>query len=140
MFEIAERAGVSGVYWWGNDTATDYVVSKEDPRTNNGIGEGKSTVPVGLKKANAWGLYDVQGNVLEWCLDDKVDFDDMALRADPFTPAWKSGDKRRTRGAGNRSHHTIDNANLFHSSYRANAELISTASGTVGFRVSFIAD
>jgi len=137
MFEIAERAGVSGVYWWGNDTATDYVVSKEDALTNNGSGAGKSSVAVGMKKANGWGLYDVQGNVLEWCLDDKID-DDMALHKDPFTPVYGDGDKRRARGAGNRGHETT--STVFRSSYRANAELISTVSGSVGFRVSFIAD
>jgi formylglycine-generating enzyme required for sulfatase activity len=60
-WEYACRAGSSSAYYWGSSINGDYVWYFGNA--------GAQTHPVGQKRPNAWGLYDMCGNVSEWCED-----------------------------------------------------------------------
>ena len=57
-----------------------------------------STMAVGQFEPNAWGLYDMHGNVLEWCLDWYADKYSGGSVTDPMGPP--SGTFRVCRGGG----------------------------------------
>jgi formylglycine-generating enzyme required for sulfatase activity len=61
QWEYACRAGTTTLYYWGDHLDGDYLWYEAN--SNNRIHK------VGQKKPNAWGLYDMQGNVEEFCLD-----------------------------------------------------------------------
>jgi formylglycine-generating enzyme required for sulfatase activity len=88
-WEYACRAGSESAYCFGDTLVTlqQYAWFGEN--------SGSKTHPVGKKQPNAWGLYDMHGNVWEWCYDWDGDYSSAAV-ADPSGPA--RGSYRVLRG------------------------------------------
>lgn len=85
QWEYACRAGTTTKYYWGDamDDAYAWYWDNSDSTTH----------PVGTRLPNAWGLYDMSGNVEEWCRDWSGT---LAYGADPVGSA--SGSSRVLRG------------------------------------------
>jgi formylglycine-generating enzyme required for sulfatase activity len=112
-WEYACRAGTTTAYNTG-DTISD-------------VNSGGTNHPVGQKAPNAWGLYDMHGNLPEWCWDWYGDYPN-GPQTDPTGPA--SGDNRVIRGG----YRLIDPSTL-RSAARGGAEPIHRGSYQ-GFRLA----
>ena len=94
-------------------------------RTNSGYADG--TKPVAQKQDNRWGLYDMHGNVREWCQDWYDVYPDEAV-TDPRGPA--TGSDRVIRG-GSWSYFAGDARSPFRGVYAP-----GDRSGGLGFRLA----
>ena len=87
QWEYACRAGTTTEYSYGNSADGNYMWY--------GSNSSSLTHDVGTKSPNAWGLYDMHGNVWEWCLDW---YGTLAYGTDP--EGVTAGSCRVLRGGG----------------------------------------
>ncbi len=86
QWEYSCRAGTKTAYWYGG--------AADSSKMNYEQNKGKTT-PVKSYDPNAWGLYDVHGNVCEWCLDSYGAYPSETV-TDPKGPS--SASNRVARG------------------------------------------
>ena len=91
-WEYACRAGTTTDYSFGNS-----ISGKDANYRDSGDSYDNGTTPVGNYAANSWGLYDMHGNVWEWCWDWYGSYDSGAAN-NPKGPY--SGSNRVPRGGG----------------------------------------
>ncbi|MBF0155331.1 MAG: formylglycine-generating enzyme family protein [Magnetococcales bacterium] len=92
-WEYAARAGTTTQFYWGKNE------SEVEQNAWYGTNSGNQTHPVGQRQPNAWGLYDMAGNVWEWvqdCYDSKYYVG--SHESDPSGPI--GGSNRVARGGG----------------------------------------
>ena len=97
QWEYACRAGTQTAYSFGGSAPQlkDYAWYEDNAKQ---VGEEYAHA-VGSKRPNAWGLYDMHGNVWEWCADwYGKDYYASSPAVDPTGPA--SGRARVLRGGG----------------------------------------
>jgi len=90
-WEYACRAGSTTAFFFGDNPAklSDYAWFEKN--------SGGRPQPVGQKQANAWSLFDICGNVWEWCNDFyKVDYYKESPQKDPRGP--NEGQTKVVRG------------------------------------------
>ena len=102
-WEYACRAGTTTPFHTGETLSTDQA----NYNGNSTYGDGKKgiyrekTTPVGSFAPNAWGLYDMHGNIWQWCQDWHGGYQRTDV-VDPQGP--KSGKYRSLRGGSFSSH------------------------------------
>ena len=124
QWEYACRAGSTTRYCFGDDLAKLGEYAWYDKNS-----DFHTSIPVGQKKPNAWGLYDMHGRVGEWCADLYGPYTASPVD-DPTGPSLGWG---RVQRGGSIWHHS----RYFRSAQRASVERTEYGSDN-GLRVAFL--
>jgi formylglycine-generating enzyme len=137
-WEYAARGGLEQrAYPWGDELTPGgrhmcNIWQGHFPAVNTGEDGHLGTAPVKSYRPNGYGLYNVVGNVWEWCADwFSVDFHRTGPRRDPTGPP--EGIARVMRGGSHMCHESYCNR------YRVAARSSNTpdsSAGHIGFRVA----
>jgi formylglycine-generating enzyme required for sulfatase activity len=97
QWEYACRAGTETPFWWGQELDTKKAnYDGNTPYADGKKGEYRArTLPVKSFRPNPWGLWQMHGNVWEWCRDGRRDYGEK-VELDPEGP--KGGENRALRG------------------------------------------
>ena len=127
-WEFACRAGTTAQYFFGDDPKELEKYAWFADNSN------KDSHPVGQKNPNPWGLFDIIGNVWEWCddCDNDVDYYQACKeRGVVFNPKGpEKGERRVVRGGG-----FVDPAIVLRSASRYGIVPNFEGNNDVGFRV-----
>ena len=128
-WEYACRAGTTTPFSTGKNITTKQAnYNGTVPYNNNSPGENRrTTTQVGTFTANPWGLYDMHGNVWEWCWDWRGYSYSKREQTDPIGAF--SGIERVLRGGA-----WYYGANTLRSAYRYRS-MPSSKQNHIGFRV-----
>ncbi len=98
QWEYACRAGTTTPFSFGDDITTDQVNYNGNHPYKGGAKQSLRGAPVAVRSlpANAWGFYEMHGNLWEWCEERYVAFPESGARADDTDP----GAARPIRGGG----------------------------------------
>jgi formylglycine-generating enzyme required for sulfatase activity len=133
-WEHACRAGTTTAFWCGDALTTDqanYNGNFPYPATAPTGVSRETTTPVRQFRANPWGLYDMYGNLYQWCSDRFADYPAGPVD-DPMGPdaAPDGGNARVLRGGS-----WCSAARCCRSAYRVGSSADHTDALT-GFRVA----